>query len=103
MTTSLAPREAKWSAMARPIPREAPVTMATRSWSGEDGAPVLAVLLVSEAIIRLETGENEKDSYIYFQYMCIFHYDSIFYHKSSLESFSPMESYERIRQTLRHI
>ena len=35
--TSLAPREAKWSAMARPIPREAPVTMATRSWSGKDG------------------------------------------------------------------
>ncbi len=34
--TSLAPREAKWSAMARPIPREAPVTMATRSWSGRE-------------------------------------------------------------------
>lgn len=31
--TSLAPNEAKWSAIALPIPREEPVTMATLSWS----------------------------------------------------------------------
>lgn len=30
---SLAPSEARWSEMARPIPREPPVTIATRSWS----------------------------------------------------------------------
>lgn len=60
--TSLAPREAKWSAVARPIPRDAPVTMATRSWSGKDGVgAVLAALLVSEAIIiGLETRENRR-------------------------------------------
>lgn len=34
LITSLAPREPKWSAMACPIPRADPVTMATRSWSG---------------------------------------------------------------------
>ena len=34
LITSLAPREQKWSAMACPIPRADPVTMATRSWSG---------------------------------------------------------------------
>ena len=34
LLTSLAPREPKWSAMACPIPRADPVTMATRSWSG---------------------------------------------------------------------
>lgn len=65
--TSLAPREAKWSAVARPIPRDAPVTMATRSWSGKDGVgAVLAALLVSEAIIiGLETRENQEDSYLF--------------------------------------
>lgn len=52
--TSLAPREARWRAMARPIPREAPVTMATRSWRGRHGlvgvGMALALLPISEAI-----------------------------------------------------
>lgn len=33
MITSFAPRVAKCRAIARPIPRDAPVTMATLSWS----------------------------------------------------------------------
>ncbi|KAL0911040.1 hypothetical protein M5K25_019143 [Dendrobium thyrsiflorum] len=31
-----APREARWRAMARPMPRVAPVTMATRPFNGRD-------------------------------------------------------------------
>lgn len=46
--TSLAPSEAKWTAMALPMPRDEPVTMATRSWSGrEDRVVGLALLLVA--------------------------------------------------------
>ena len=32
--TIFAPSEARWSAVARPMPREAPVTIAIRSWRG---------------------------------------------------------------------
>jgi len=32
--TIRAPREARWIAISRPIPREEPVTIATRSWRG---------------------------------------------------------------------
>lgn len=70
---SLAPREAKWSAMALPIPREAPVTMATRSWSGKDGVvvgvgAVLEALLVSEAIITKKVkNQREREGFLSFQ------------------------------------
>lgn len=60
--------------MARPIPREAPVTTATRSWSGKDGVvvgvgAVLAALLVSEAIITKKVkNQREREGFLSFQY-----------------------------------
>lgn len=48
--TSLAPSEARWRAIARPIPREAPVTIEIRSWRG--GVMVFSVLVLPEAIAK---------------------------------------------------
>lgn len=42
--TSLAPKVAKWRAIARPMPRDAPVTIATLSWSGS----AVVVVVVGE-------------------------------------------------------
>lgn len=52
--TSLAPREARWKAMARPIPREDPVTMATRPSSGsesEDFAAAAEAVVIAAAVL----------------------------------------------------
>lgn len=48
--TSLAPKEAKWSAIPLPIPREAPVTMATRSRSA---VVVVAATVVGSIVVGL--------------------------------------------------
>lgn len=49
---SLAPSEARWSEMARPIPREPPVTIATRSWSlsGDVGGVCVAGIALASAM-----------------------------------------------------
>lgn len=44
---SLAPSEARWSEMARPIPREPPVTIATRSCSLRGDGCVAGAALAS--------------------------------------------------------
>lgn len=49
---SLAPSEARWSEMARPIPREPPVTIAIRSWSlsGDGGGGCVAGVAFASAM-----------------------------------------------------
>lgn len=52
MITSFAPRVAKCRAIARPIPRDAPVTMATLSWSVVVGV-VVVVMSGGSMVVRL--------------------------------------------------
>ena len=56
---SLAPSDAKWRAMAFPIPREAPVTMATLSLRGNmaEASEAIALLNCMEVMIVFILGE----------------------------------------------
>lgn len=56
--TSLAPSDARWSAVARPIPREAPVTIATRPWRGRDEADCESVVAAAMSKMRYLTSNS---------------------------------------------
>lgn len=56
----LAPRDARWREMARPMPREPPVTIATRSWSGRKDWVIVCAAAFDSVI--LEGKEDARDN-----------------------------------------